>query len=535
MLTKKQKEFYDWVVYQIYPKSFMDSNGDGIGDLNGIRKKLDYLVDLGINAVWLSPCYKSPLEDNGYDISDYCDILDEFGTLDEWKLMIDEMHERGIKLIMDFVPNHTSSEHRWFKEAVKSKDNPYRDFYYWCDEPINNWQSAFGGSAWEYDERTNQYYLHSYGKGQPDLNWENPRVREEMCKVLDFWVNLGVDGFRCDVIDQIAKDFDNNMNGNAPKLHEYLRELFAREEMSHIFTVGECWGADPENISDRISGERRELSTLFQMEHMCLGCGENKFIIKAFKLSELRDILIKWQNFMQDRELLATLFFENHDQPRCVSKFGNEKEYRYESATMIAAMLLLQKGVPFIYQGQEIGMPNGRFESISEYRDIEILNFYNENVYGLSKAELIDGINAAGRDNARKPMAWNEGENGGFSAKTPWIGLCDRYKEINVESDRKSEKSVFEFYKRLIALRKENEEFKQGQYENLTGEKDGMYIFKRYTDKKCFIVICNLEEESVLEDNIKGEIILSNYGRKIVDGIYRPYETVVISCELPKE
>lgn len=533
MITEQQKKFYDWIVYQIYPKSFMDSNGDGSGDLNGIRRKLDYLAELGVNAVWLSPCYKSPLEDNGYDISDYYDILDGFGTLDDWKLMIDEMHERGIRLIMDFVPNHTSSEHKWFKEAVKSKNNPYRDFYYWCDRPVNNWKSAFGGSAWEYDERTNQYYLHSYGKGQPDLNWDNPRVREEMRRVVDFWVDLGVDGFRCDVMDQIAKDFENDMNGNAPKLHDYLRELFGRKEVSHIFTVGECWGAGSDNIYDRISGERRELSTLFQMEHMCVGYAKSKFIPAEFKLSQVRDVFIKWQNFMQDKELLATLFFENHDQPRCVSKYGNENEYRYESATMLATLILLQKGVPFIYQGQEIGMVNGHCDNISEYRDIEIINFYNDNPYGLSELELMRGINASGRDNARKPMAWNDGQNGGFTSGTPWMGLCDRYKEINVETDRQSEKSVFNFYKRMIALRKENEEFKRGRYEDMTGQHSGMYIFRRYTEEKSFVVICNFKDESILKDKIDGEIILSNYDRNTVEGVYRPYETVVIEESIP--
>lgn len=525
-MTDKQNKFMELVFYQVYPRSFKDSNGDGIGDLNGITEKLDYLKDLGVNAVWLSPCYKSPNEDNGYDIADYCDIMDEFGTLDDWKNMIEQMHKRGIKLIMDFVGNHTSAEHKWFKESRKSKDNPYRDYYYWADEPLNDWKSVFGGSAWQYDEATNQYYLHSYAVGQPDLNWENPKVREEMVNVIDFWVNLGVDGFRCDVLDQIAKDFENNLNGNGPQLHEYINMLFGRPEVSHIFTVGECWGAREDNIRMLIGADRNELSTLFQFDHIVVGEGDGKFDQVPFTLDNVRDLLVRWQEFMQENELLSTLFFENHDQPRAVSHFGDEN-YRYESATLIATMTYLQRGVPFIYQGQEIGSINPSYDNIEDFDDIETINYYNMNPHNLDKEERMRRINYISRDNSRRPMPWDDSENGGFSSAKPWITLHNKYKEMNVEADLKAEKSVFRFFKELIALRTGNEAFITGTYENVTGRQDGAYIYKRYTEDSCYLVVCNFENEQTISVPYDGELVLSNYGEREIGGIYSPYECAV--------
>ena len=528
-MTEQQKQFQNMVVYQIYPRSFKDSNGDGIGDLNGIIEKLDYIKELGVNAVWLSPCYKSPNEDNGYDISDYRDIMDEFGTLDDWKRMISEMHKRGIKLIMDFVANHTSAEHRWFKESRKSKDNPYRDYYYWADKPLNDWKSTFGGSAWQYDETTKQYYLHSFAVGQPDLNWENPKVRKEMVDVIDFWVNLGVDGFRCDVLDQISKDFERNSNGNGPRLHEYIKLLFGRPEVSHIFTVGECWGANADNIKLLTGGDRKELSTVFQFDHILVGfCNGCKFMPQKFALDDVRDTLIKWQNIMQDNDLLATLFLENHDQPRSVSKYANDTDKRYESATMLATMTFLQKGIPFIYQGQEIGTANYCSENIDDFRDVETINYYNSNCQKVSEDKLMKGINYGSRDNSRHPMSWNDGLYGGFGKAEPWIPVYNRYKEINAETDINSEKSIYNYYKQLIGLRKSSDAFINGKYENITDNRQGVYIYKRTSDNEEYIVICNFERQNEINLDINGEIVLSNTNRNSVNGIYSPYECVVL-------
>ena len=524
MLSKKQKEHQKLIVYQIYPRSFKDSNGDGIGDLNGITEKLDYLKELGINAVWLSPCYKSPNEDNGYDISDYRDIMDEFGTLDDWKRMIDEMHKRGIKLIMDLVANHTSSGHKWFRESRKSKDNPYRDYYYWADKPLTDWNSVFGGSAWEYDKATNQYYLHSFAVGQPDLNWENPKVREEMKAVVDYWVDLGVDGFRCDVLDCISKDFKSWKMGNGPRFHEFVHELFGRVEAEHIFTVGECSLNNAEDIKKLIGADRGELSTVFQFDHIDVG-RRSKFAPQPFKLDEIRDRLIKWQTVFQENDLVGTLFFENHDQPRAVSRFGSE-ENRYESATMLAAMSYLQRGIPFIYQGQEIGSIDPHYDSIDDFDDIETLNYYRMNPDNVDKAELMRRINFGSRDNSRRPMPWSDEKNGGFGGD-PWLPLHNRYKDINVRSDMSADRSVFKFFKELIALRTNNEAFTDGSWENLTEGRDGMYIYRRYTDCESYIVVCNFENESVLDTDYTGECVLSNNGRREINGVYAPYECAV--------
>lgn len=529
MITEMQKSYKDWIVYQIYPRSFMDSNGDGIGDLQGIIQKLDYLEELGVNAVWLSPCYKSPNDDNGYDISDYCDIMDEFGTLDDWKEMISEMHKRGIKLIMDFVANHTSSEHKWFKESRKSRNNPYRDYYYWVDKPLNDWKSTFGGSAWEYDETTNQYYLHSYAVSQPDLNWENPKVREEMIKVIDFWVDLGVDGFRCDVLDQISKDFEKNAKRNGPRLHEFINILFGREKVAHIFTVGECWGATQENIPELIGGDRKELSTSFQFDHIQVGV-KGAFEPIEYTLDEVRDVLVHWQEFMQEQELLYPLFWENHDSMRILSRYGDAGEKRYESATMLAAMYFLQNGMPFIYQGQEIGVTNSYYVDIKDFDDIETCNYYKQNPHNYTNDKLIHNINSASRDNARRPMPWDDSEFGGFSTAEPWIPVFNRYQEVNVRCDRENARSIFDFYKELIKIRKESIAVRHGIYENLTGNREGIYIYKM-TDVetgKAVVTVCNFESRNELSIDLSGDCILSNYEiRSEIAGEYQPYECAV--------
>jgi len=534
MLTKMQESYKDLIFYQIYPRSFKDSNNDGIGDIRGIIEKLDYLVDLGINAVWLSPCYKSPNEDNGYDISDYCDICDEFGTLDDWKCMIREMHKRGIKLIMDFVPNHTSADHPWFADARQSQESPYRDYYYWSDEPANDWKSVFGGSAWEYDEVAGQYYLHSFAVRQPDLNWDNKKVQEEMKRIIDFWVDLGVDGFRCDVMDRISKDLNNDIKDNGPHLHEYINMLFGREKTSNLFTVGECHGAEKNNIISLIDGSRKELSTLFQFSHLRVG-RKTKFEPVPFELDSVRDIYIEWQEFMRDNALLPSLFIENHDTMRITSYYGNVSKYWYESATMLAAMYFLQSGVPFIFQGQEIGITNSHHDNIDDFDDIETHNYYKMNPFHHSQEKLMDSINFGSRDNGRRPMPWNSEEYGGFSKCKPWIPLYSEYKEINVEAEQHKEKSVLSFYKDLISLRKESTAIRHGIYKNLTGNQKGCYIYSMTSpdSAKDVIVVCNFEKENRININKTGNCVLYNHKkREHMSGTYAPYECAVFTTEL---
>ena len=428
------------VVYQIYPRSFNDSNGDGIGDINGIREKLDYLKELGIDVIWLSPVYKSPNDDNGYDISDYCDIMDEFGSMEDMDNLLKEANERGIKILMDLVVNHTSDEHKWFIEAKKSKDNEYRDYYIWRDavdghEP-NDLGSTFSGSAWQYDETTNQYYLHLFSKKQPDLNWENEKVRNEVYKMMNFWVDKGIGGFRMDVIDLIGKVPDERITGNGPKLHEYLQEMNkAALEGKNLLTVGETWGATPEVAKLYSNPERNELSMVFQFEHIGLDQveGKEKWDLKTLNLLDLKNILSKWQTELEGQGW-NSLFWNNHDLPRIVSRWGNDKEYRVLSAKMLATLLHGMKGTPYIYQGEELGMTNVRFESIDEYNDIESLNMYKDRISkGYTHDEIMESIYVKGRDNARTPMQWNDSENAGFTTGTPWLAINKNYNEIKRE------------------------------------------------------------------------------------------------------
>ena len=524
MLSEKYKKFSELVVYQIYPRSFYDSNGDGIGDLRGITQKAEHLAELGINAVWLSPCYKSPNVDNGYDISDYYDIMDEFGTLDDWKEMNEALHKNNIKVIMDLVPNHTSDKHKWFIESKKG--NPeYADFYYWVDSPRNDWQACFGGSAWEYCPERKQYYLHSYAKEQPDLNFDNPRVREEIKKIIDFWVDLGVDGFRIDVIDQISKDWECNRNMFGPNLHQYINELFGREKTENIYTVGECWARNIEEVVRHCKYERKELSSLFQFDHLEHG-RTGRFDPTPFSLMEVADDLSKWQKLTIENDILYTLFTDNHDQPRFVSRFGNDTEYRYESATLFAGMFYLQKGIPFIYQGQEFGMTNSRHETFDEFDDVENVYYYEGNLGKMDQGELMDRINFGSRDNARRPVAWSGEEYAGFSTSEPWIPTYSRYREINLEKDKNSGKSVFRFYKELLAFRKSNSVILHGGYREATGENTGCYIYERQLNDEKYLIVCNFEKSNVITvDCPEAELVISNYcsDRKI-SGEYQPYE-----------
>ena len=523
----KNERFLDWIVYQIYPRSFNDSNGDGIGDIKGITQKLDHLVELGINAVWLSPCYKSPNCDNGYDISDYRDIMDEFGTLDDWKEMIDGMHARGIKLIMDFVGNHTSSDHKWFKEAKKSKDNPYHDYYIWRDKPIEGIKSEFGGSPWEYNEATKEYYLHSFAVGQPDLDWTNPKVRKEMCDIVDYWVDLGVDGFRCDVIAFIAKDLGNGINQNGPELHDYIKELFGRDKVKNIFTVGE-FSVGEDEISDICGEDRNELTCIFQFDHFSHGRLQDKFIKQPFKYEEVRNDLVRWQYFTEKNNILYPLLTDNHDQPHMISRLGNDKEYRYECATMYAAMIYLLKGIPFIYQGQEYGSPDPHYDDISHFSDVETLNYYKENKGRTSEKSLIEMINFGSRDNTRRPMCWNGNKNFGFGdADKNWTDLHSRGQEINLEEDKKSSKSVFEFYKKILHLRTNFSAVRHGVFKDLTIG-DGYFAYTMAKDEEEILVVCNFEQINDISGLPDYKYLFGNYGgERKANGGYRPFETVL--------
>ena len=530
-MKKIQNDFLDLIVYQIYPRSFYDSDGDGTGDLNGIRQKIPHLKELGINAVWICPCYKSPNYDNGYDTSDYRVIAADFGSLSDWKTLADELHANGIKIIMDLVVNHTSSEHLWFKEARSSIDNPYHDYYIWAKKPLTDWTACFGGSAWEYNEATDEYYLHSFAVQQPELNWENPKVRQECCDIVDFWVDLGVDGFRCDVLDFISKDFAANKMLNGPHLHEYIRQLFGRDKVKDVFTVGECQ-SDVKSICDICGKDRNELKSVFQFEHIGLGRSD-KYTPAPFSYDEIKNALVKWQNFTAEHDLLYILFTDNHDQPFYISRLGNDRELRYECATAYAAMFYLLKGIPFIYQGQEFGSANSHYDDISCFNDIESVNYYKDNVNKKTEDKLIEEINYGSRDNTRRPVAWtNEKSNHGFTSGTPWLKMPSRADEINLESDKSANKSIFEFYKEVLKLRNAREVIKRGTFTDLT-KNDGCFVYERKLGNESIIVAVNFEKPNAvtLPDNLNADnykSILNNYDSdNLFSQNFEPFEVRV--------
>ncbi|SFE06311.1 oligo-1,6-glucosidase/alpha-glucosidase [Bacillus sp. OV194] len=534
----KKKWWKESVVYQIYPRSFMDSNGDGIGDLQGIISKMDYLKDLGIDVIWLSPVYKSPNDDNGYDISDYQEIMDDFGTMEDWEEMLAACHERGIKLIMDLVINHTSDEHPWFIESRSSKDNPYRDFYIWREgkggrEP-NNWESIFSGSAWQYDEQTDEYYLHLFSTKQPDLNWENEKVRQKLYELVQWWVDKGIDGFRVDAITHIKKaqgleDLPNPGNKryvpswgghlNQPGIQDFLKELKENVFMNDkIMTVGETPGVSPEGAREYVDEEIGKFNMVFQFEHMGLDqTEESKWDLAPWKLSDLKDVLTKWQKGLEGSGW-NSLYLENHDQPRSVSRFGNDKEYHNKSAKMLAAFYQFMQGTPYIYQGQEIGMTNVQFESIEDYRDVEILNLYREaQLDGKSVPEIMKSIYVKGRDNARTPMQWKDAKNGGFSEGTPWISVNPNYPEINVVQQLADENSILNFYKKLIQLRKEHSIIVYGTYDLVLDGHPDVYAYTRTLDNEKLTVLCNFSSQCTqveLPESLKDDkavLLISNY------------------------
>ena len=499
-----KKWWQNSVVYQIYPRSFQDSNGDGIGDIQGIIKRLDYLQELGIDAIWLSPVCRSPQDDNGYDISDYQDIDPMFGNLDDMEQLISEAKKRNIRIIMDLVLNHSSDEHRWFTEAKKSKDNPYHDYYVWRDgeEGVypNDMGSAFGGPAWEWVPELKQYYFHQFSVKQPDLNWENPKVRREIYDMILWWMDKGVGGFRLDVIDQIAKEPDLKITNNGPRLHEFIQEL-SREtfQKGDLITVGEAWGADIDRAKLYSKPDGSEFSMVFQFEHMMLDQepGKEKWDLCPLPFVKLKKCLEKWQ-----KELHGcgwnSLFWDNHDLPRIVSRWGNDREYRVEAAKMLATVLHGMEGTPYVYQGEELGMTNVRFDSIEQYQDIEIRNMYRERLEkGYAEKDIMESIYAKGRDNARTPMQWDDTENAGFTTGTPWLGVNPNYTEINARSQLQDENSVFHYYKKLIHLRKENSIFVDGDFTLLLPEDENIFAYVREYEGRKLLVAANFTDKEV--------------------------------------
>lgn len=535
----QRKWWQNAVVYQIYPRSFQDSNGDGIGDIPGIIRRLDYLADLGIDAVWLSPVYRSPQDDNGYDISDYQDIDPMFGTLEDMEELIREAKKRNIRIVMDLVLNHSSDEHRWFQEAKKSKDNPYHDYYVWRDgeEGVlpNEMKSVFGGPAWEWVPEVGQYYFHQFSVKQPDLNWENEKVRRAIYDMILWWMDKGVGGFRLDVIDQIAKEPDLGITNNGPRLHEFIREL-SREtfQKGDLITVGEAWGADPERAKLYSNPDGSEFSMVFQFEHICLDQqeGKEKWDLAALSLVKLKENLAKWQRELMDCGW-NSLFWDNHDLPRIVSRWGNDGKYRVESAKMLATVLHGMKGTPYIYQGEELGMTNVRFPDISHYRDIETLNMYRERkAAGYPEAEIMASLYAKSRDNARTPMQWDDGVNAGFTEGTPWIEVNPNYPEINARAEIEDGDSVYHYYQKLIRLRKDLKIFADGDFRLLLEEDPDIFAYERQAAGEKLRVIANFTEKtlpcSLLTDCKEEAVLIHNYGKLPEDRSLRPYEAMMI-------
>ena len=552
-MTKEKKAWWkEAVIYQIYPRSFADSNGDGIGDLNGITAHLDYLETLGIDVIWLSPVYKSPNDDNGYDISDYRDIMDDFGTMEDFDRLLAEAHRHHIRIVMDLVVNHTSDEHAWFIESRSSRDNPHRDYYIWKEpkdgkEP-NNWGAWFGGSAWELDEHTGMYYLHCFSRKQPDLNWENPKVRDEVFDMMNWWCEKGIDGFRMDVISMISKDpsfpdgpVEDGLYGslvpyvcNGPHVHEYLQEM-NRRVLSHydLLTVGEAAGVTIEEAQKYANNDGTELGMVFQFEHVELVKGPiGKWSDQKPKLRDFRRVMNKWQYELEGKAW-NSLFLDNHDQPRVVSRFANDSEqYRVVSAKMIATCLHMLKGTPYIYQGEELGMTNAYFDKLEDYRDIESINAFHQYVdNGLVKAEdMMRYLKEISRDNARTPMQWDDSRNAGFTTGTPWIRVNPNYKEINAAACTADPDSVFHYYQELIRLRHTLPVIVYGKFEGLLEDSETIYAYRRLLDGQVLTVACNFTDQEqacdLCEDPAARELI-SNY-KTHKAGTLQPYEARVI-------
>ena len=544
MSNKKETEWWKKsVVYQVYPKSFQDSNGDGYGDLNGIRQRLPYLKKLGIDVIWLNPIYASPQVDNGYDISDYRAIEPLLGTMADFDALLADAHESGIKIIMDLVVNHTSDQHQWFREAKKSRENPYHDYYIWKDEVPNNWGSSFGGSTWEYVPEVNQYYLHLFAKEQPDLNWDNPKVRQDVYDILRFWLDKGIDGFRMDVITLISKDpaypdgpvIQNKAYGSyyagcatGPRVHEYLQEM-NREVLSKydIMTVGEAPHTSADQAMDYTGSDRGELDMVFHFDHMHLDYDENgKYARNRVRLTDLKKVFTEWDEKMRACDGWNSLYWSNHDQARAVTRFGDESpEYRVISAKMLGTALHMLQGTPYIYEGEELGMTNAFFDKIEDYRDVEALDIFKDFTgrKGFSAKDTLELLRLKSRDNARTPMQWNNGKNAGFSDGTPWIAVNENYKDINAEAVVQDPKSVFYYYKKLIQLRHELPVITDGVYKLLDADNEKVYTYLRKNEDETLLVICNFTKETIayqigdFVDAEQGTLLISNYDNAPAD------------------
>ena len=552
----EKKWWKESVVYQIYPKSFNDSNGDGVGDIRGIIQKLDYLKELGVNVLWISPMLESPQDDNGYDISDYRRIYKEYGTMEDYEELLSEAHKRDIRILMDLVVNHTSDEHNWFIESRKSKDNPYRDYYIWKDpvngkEP-NNWGGVFGGSAWEYDAQTQMYYLHLFSKKQPDLNWENEKVRQEVYDMMTFWCEKGIDGFRMDVISMISKDqafpdgeMNNSLYGDfgpycvhGPRVHEFLQEM-NREVLSRydIMTVGETSGVTIEEAQKYAGEAGKELNMVFQFEHVDNGSGDyGKWTTEKYDFKEFKRIMIKWQEELQGKAW-NSLFLGNHDQPRSVSRFGNDNPaYRETSAKMLATCLHMMQGTPYVYQGEELGMTNVYFDKLEDYRDIESINFFTElTEAGLMTPEyMMKCLMLRSRDNARTPMQWDDSEQAGFTDGESWIKVNPNYKEINAAQQLEDPNSIFYYYQKLIRLRKEKDIIVYGGFEPLYRDDEQIFAYIRRQEQEKLLTVCNFSDKNAemeIPEEFKGaECLITNLDRTVFEGkiVLKPYEAFVL-------
>ena len=542
---KLDKTKYGWwknaVFYQIYPKSFQDTNGDGVGDLPGIIRRLDYLESLGIDGIWLSPVCQSPQVDNGYDISDYRAIDPSVGTMEDMETLIREAKNRGISIILDLVPNHSSDQHPWFLEAKKGRENPYHDYYIWRDGdgtcPPNEMKATFGGPAWTYVPELKQYYFHQFAPQQPDLNWENPKVRQEIYDIMRFWVQKGVEGFRLDVVDQIGKDPELQVTGNGPRLHEFLREMSEKAFLEEgLVVVGEAWGADVERAKLYSAPDGSEMSMVFQFQHMCLDQEGEKWDFRPLHLPSLKACLCRWQQGLHG-EGWNSLFLNNHDLPRIVSRWGNDKEYRVESAKMLATMLHGMQGTPYIFQGEELGMTNIQLD-ISRYVDVEILNLYKERIAaGYSREDVMASIYARGRDNARTPMQWTDGENAGFTTGKPWLPVNENHSTINAEAALADADSTFHYYQKLIALRKEYNIFRDGWFELMDPDNDRVFAYTRDTENAHMLVVCNFTAESqdwkLPWNYIGARKLIGNYPDEFET--LRPYEAYIYYYEDAKE
>ena len=531
------------VDYQVYPKSFQDSNGDGIGDLKVITFRLDYLKKLGIDAIWLSPVYQSPQVDNGYDISDYEAIDPQYGTMADMDKLISEAKKRGIRIVMDLVVNHTSDQHKWFIEARKSKDNPYRDYYIWRDpvdghEP-NELKSAFSGSAWKLDEKTGQYYLHFFADQQPDLNWKNPILRQKIYDMMNFWIDKGIGGFRMDVIELIGKDPDKLIRENGPMLHPYLQEMNKKTFGSkNLMTVGETWNSTPKIAEEYSDPGRHELSMVFQFENQSLDqqAGKEKWDLRPLNLGELKKVLVKWQTDIDFNHAWNSLFWENHDIPRVISRWGNDQEYRIQSAKMFAIILHLMHGTPYIYNGEEIGMTNYPVKSIDEVSDIESINMYNERLKaGYDTQSLIHAINVKGRDNARTPIQWNNAKNAGFTTGTPWLHVNPNYHQINVEAALKDPNSIFYTYQKLIKLRHNNPIVVDGDFELVKGTVEAVLAYYRKLKDTKWLIVANLsgqKQHFSSTDKVTDQII-NNYTdhSNLTNLTLKPYEAFSVKVK----